>query len=190
MRLLVDLVREYQQANHLAKRLCVGDEIFILVGPPMRDHVVRRCRCPAELVDDAYSDTMLGILKSLDSCNCESDSQCWSWCYTIATNKVKNLFRAGRSPRAEGMDVDQLEQALAAADLVVPATAGDKADYDYILKLVRNSKPPCYDYLLDFSLGWDYTTIAEKYGAPTGEAMWKRIKRCVELARELLDERP
>ena len=185
MHRLGKLVQAYQQANELPDRLRIADEIYLLVGPAMKAFVLRHCPKDA---DDVYSATVGAIFHSLQTCKGKTDRQCWGWCYGVAWNVVKKQFRPGRSLRGEPMDpmeMDKLWKAFEASCQIAPASADDRLDFEYVLNLIRNAKPPCYDYLLDYSMGVGYRAMAVKYGVRVG-TIGQRTLRCLELARELL----
>ncbi len=179
---LVELVGAYRESPRLAERMRLAEEVVHCVGPALRDYVVRRVR--SEFVQDTFQETLVTIAAQLHHSTATTDSQFWAWCYRIARNKCADAGR--RQPAEEFWDPQALWQVIEASAVVEPLAAGERLDLEHALNLLSQAKPPCRHLLWwRYVLGWDYAEIAEATGSAY-DAVRMQIRRCLELAQELV----
>lgn len=187
MNRLVDLARKYQGAPNLEERMRVAEEIASEVAPRLGAFILSNCRRP-DMADDVRQETLVGIVNNLHQFRGATDSMFWSWCYHIARNKISNhLGRRGTRPLVT-TDTEDLWEVVEASAQSNPMSAGERLDLEYAMELLRQAKPPCYDYLWQYYIfGWDYDEVALVAGL-SHDAARMQIKRCRELAQSLMKE--
>lgn len=177
---LIELVGA-SASPRLAERMRLAEEVVHRVGPALRDYVVRRVR--PEFVRHVQ-ETLVAIAARLHTFEKLTDRQFWAWCYRIAWNKCADAGR--RQPAEEFWDPQALWQVIDASAAVEPLAAGERLDLEHALNLLSQAKPPCRDLLWwRYVLEWDYEEIAAATGSAY-DAVRMQIRRCLELAQELV----
>jgi RNA polymerase sigma factor (sigma-70 family) len=177
-----ELARNYRNSNLLPQRMRLAEELIGRVGPTLWVYI--RARVPEESVADTFQEVLIALARNLHTTRAETDREFVSWCYGIARRKCADFHR--QRPRETALDIDELQRELEARDHIEHSSAGKQPDLQYALALLRSAKPPCVDLLWDhFVLDLDYPELAEEPGE-TNDAVRMRIRRCLELARELV----
>jgi RNA polymerase sigma factor (sigma-70 family) len=184
MESLIELIREYRQAQSLEQKLLAADKLVALIAPRLEGYILRRC--PPDMADEVLQETMRSIAKGLLSFKGLTDDAFTGWCNVIARCRISDAGRKEQASREILTSLEDLWDTVHAAAPEVPLAAGDRLDLEYAMNLLKAAKPPCYDYLwCYYILDWDYNSIAEEYGL-TYDAVRMQIKRCLELAQSLL----
>ena len=181
---LVQLIREYQKVDKLEHRLLLAEGIIKRVGPELQPFFASRW--PPEQADELLQETLVAIAQGLMSVRAKADEEFWSWCYRIARNKHADQCRNKSAAKDDLCDPQEMEQTVAASAVQVPISPGERLDLDYAMNLLRAAKPPCVDYLWSYYVQClKYKDIAEAYNLPYDTVRMK-VKRCLELAQQLI----
>ena len=181
---LIRLIREYQRCKEATVRENLAVEFVCEVGPNLLRYA--RSRCGKEDAEDAYQETLAAIVAGLQNVEAGSDSQIWGWLYDIARKKVCNLFRGRKMRLATIVDTSLLKESLQAVHDNSPMTAGQRAELQEAVDLLKASSPPCLNYLWDrYVVGLTFVQLGEEYEV-TEEAARKRVERCLKLAQDLI----
>jgi RNA polymerase sigma factor (sigma-70 family) len=181
---LIELVREFQHATSLARKLEIAEHIICAVRPALWTFALRQGG--KEWADDVCQEALVAITHGLPQFHGESDGQFWKWCYRVVRNKLIDRGRREKSRPVAPVDAETLWQIVEATIPDEPLSPGDRMDLEYALQLLKSVKPPCYDYLwLHYILDMDIAEIAEVFHQ-TYNAARMQITRCRELAQSLV----
>jgi RNA polymerase sigma factor (sigma-70 family) len=183
---LAEIVWAYCNSDLLAERMRLAEELINQVGPALWGYIHRRV--PEAAVDDTFQDVLTAIAEKLHTVRAETDDKIWKWCYRIA------FFKCADSHRRKGpeipVDIEELQRVVDAGAEVERISPGERMDLNYALALLAAAKPPCVELLLShYVMEIDCADIAETSGE-TNDAVRMRIRRCLELAQELVTESP
>lgn len=181
---LIKLVRTYRFTAGLAERLQIADQIFQIIGPDLHLFVFSRIQRP--IAEDVFNEVLAAIAKGLKNFKGDNGKQFLKWCYVIAFNKVsdqKNEYKNERLVFESPEDLLQIEGEREADDANAAQT---KHDLEYAMKLLRNSKPECEEFLWNhFIFGFEYAEIAGQQNM-TYDGVRMKIGRCLEEAKRLV----
>jgi len=181
---LIKLVRTYRLTVGLAERLQLVEEIFPLIEPAMRFFVFSAVRPPA--AEDVLQEILKAIVTGMSKFRGSTNGELWGWCYSIARHKLNDQFRRQANDRLQPMSPEELSQLVEATVDNASLSAGDKHDLEYAMKLLKNSKPDCYEYLRKhFLFGLSYGDIAEEQELSYGSVKMK-IGRCLDEVQSLV----
>ena len=171
----------YRGAKDEEGKLAALERIVRAVGPSLFGYLLRACRSP-ETAEDIYQETLIGIVKKIDSCR---GSNLKSWCFRIAHRKLTDYFRKWPVEHLEPFDENALEEIISSSSEDDPVSASERDDIDRARKLLRAVPPPCRGILWSFYIReLDVKTVAALYRLKY-DAARQRIKRCLLKARLL-----
>jgi RNA polymerase sigma-70 factor (ECF subfamily) len=181
---LIELVRRYQRAKGLTKRLHLADKIISAVSPRLEAFILRACK--RSVAEDLLQETLVKIARNLDGFRGESEIQFRAWCYKIARNMLRDHFRKKDiAERLEPFDSEDVRNVINASSKQDPLSRAEKVDLDEALSLLEQAKPPCRGYLWSrYIRGMGIKEIAKEYGLKY-DAARMQVKRCLELAVKL-----
>jgi len=181
---LMKLVKACGAAESLPVRTRFIEDVLSHVGPALLAFIRRHTR--ADLVDDAYQDTLVAVALQLCRCRIKAEPKFWGWCYQTARHKMADQWRKSKSGLTVSLEHAEIQQALEALAQQERFSREDWDELNYALELLRLVKPPCVDYLWDaIALNLSYEVMAQIYGL-TENAARMRVNRCLELAQELV----
>lgn len=181
---LIKLVRNYRLDRTLSGQNKYTEAIIRIVEPKLSLFVFKAIRNPST-AEDVLQEVLKGIVVGLPKFSRDTEGEFWGWCYTITRNKINDHYRS-QAKEAERIQPISEEEFWELAAAPAPLSAGDRLDFEYVMKLLKSSKPDCYDYLLKvYILGVPQTEIAEEENLKYDTAL-RRIDRCIELAQELV----
>ena len=181
---LIELVRRYQKAKGLKKRLHLADKIISAVSPRLEAFILRACKPP--LAEDLLQDTLVKIARSMKDFRGDSEIQFRAWCYQVARNTLRDHFRKKDiAERLEPFDSEDVRSVVDASSKEDPLSKAEKVDLDEALSLLEQARPPCRGYLWSrYIRGMGFREIAKEYGLKY-DAARMQVKRCLELAVKL-----
>lgn len=135
--------------------------------------------------EDVVQEALEAILEGIGGVTARTKSQFYSWCYTIARNKVYNAMRSKSRNRIDPYDQAEFLKILEAEAGVAAGSMGVKSDLAYLLALLRASKFPCDEILLlQFVFDLEDEEIGAVYGISKDAARMK-ARRCLDDAKLL-----
>lgn len=179
------LIDRYRQADSREAYRQAVSELLERIYPDIHAYVYQRV--PPKEAEDVCQEAMVSIAGSLPKWKGDQLKSFWDYCYTIARRRIADHYR-GRSVSLESFAPEDLQRALDAADQVEPSSPEVRLDLEGTLNLLRQVKPPCYDFLvLRYIQDLGYEEIA-KLTDMSYDAVRMKIHRCLELARQLAEE--
>ncbi len=180
---LLALVKQFQQTRDLG----VADEIITIIRPTLHFWISAGARSQA--VDDVLQETLIAIFTNLDKIEFQSDAHFYGFCKGIARNKIVDDFRRfGRTSAKEDHDSetwDKIHESL----IDILETYGDKESVKELIEILMKVRPPCAFYIYaHYIAGYSFSEIAGIFNFPTEAAAGVATRRCLKLARELIDE--
>ena len=169
----------------------LAESIIGDVGPDLIRYI--RSRIPKnsakrDACEDAFQETIIGILKVIPSFRGSEEGQFRCLCYRIARYKVSDQFRGSKTSMNTIVDPEILREALNNDSMDKSLSAADRVDLEAAINLIKKSAPPCVNYLWDrFVVGLPYQVIAAEYEINV-DAATKRVRRCLELAKRLVKD--
>lgn len=188
---LPELLSRYQDCRSLAEAELLVEKIIDLVGPELSRYI--RSRFPwnspkNDAWEDAYQETLVGIVETLPSFGSADADRFMRWCYGFARHKIADQFRGRKTTVQTLVDPELLREALAGFIDNKSLSPTDRADLEAAMDLIKKSDPPCVNYLWDrFVVGLSFALLGEELGI-TEAAATKRVQRCLKLARKLIKE--
>ncbi len=181
---LIELTRQYKASKELQARTGIAESIICEVRPSLWIYITSKC--PSAMVDDVCQETLVGIVNGLFKFYGETDGQFWSWCYRIARNKICDCLRTHDAEIFHPFDDEEMRDAIEASAQVDTISPGESLDLDYALNLLKQAKPPCYQYLwMHYITGWTLDEMAPIFNK-TYNAMRMQINRCLNDAKNLV----
>ena len=177
------LITAYQKTEDLEERQKHGAEIANIILPPLKAYLLKQC---PEFFDDVFQDTVYAFYLALPRFRNDHPKSVWPFLYRIADNKLNDELRR-RQKHAPLLQLEPAEMWAILETAAAPEeiSAGDRMDYEYLLDLIRVSKPDCADLLKRrYALGQDYSLLAKAYKVEVPTARM-RTERCLERARGL-----
>ena len=142
METLIELVRRYQKAKGLKKRLHLADKIISAVSPRLEAFILRACK--PSVAEDLLQETLIKIARNLDGFRGESEIQFRAWCYQVARNTLCDHFRRmNLAERLEPFDSEAVRNVVDASSKEDPLSKAEKLDLDEAMSLLEQAKPPC-----------------------------------------------
>ena len=182
---LIKLVRNYRLNHTLADRNKYTEAIFRIVEPKLSMFVFKAIHTPSS-AEDVLQEILKAIIVSLPDFSKDTDGEFRGWCYRIARNKINDHYRA-QAKEAKHLQRMPDEELWELAAAPAPLSPGDRLDLEFAMKLLKSTKPECYDYLAKvYILDWEPLDIAEQEDLKLDTAR-RRIERCVELAQSLVN---
>lgn len=188
---LPELLSQYQDCRTLAEAEPLAEKIIDRVGPELSRYI--RSRFPWDSSknnawEDAYQETLLGIIESLPSFGRTDADDFVKWCYGLARHKIANQWRGRKTTVQTIVEPELLRDALAGFVDDKTLSPVDRADLEAAIALIQKREPPCVNYLWDrYVVGLSFALLGEELGI-TEDAATKRVQRCLKLARELIKE--
>ena len=181
---LMPLVREYQDALDLDAKIQAGEDLVRRLVPELRAFLFHR-QSP-EVAEEALQEALKAIFERLNQFEGHFDAQFWSWCYRIAGNKASDERRQPWNQRREPLEPEAFWSLVEASAPAAPLAAGERLDLEHAMKLLQTAKPPCYEHLwIHYILGWSYKEMAKAYQI-SYDAAKVTVRRCLQLAQELM----
>lgn len=181
---VIGIVQRYRTASDFEGREAAALDLLDVIGPELFRLVRRRSRAGCE--EDVNQEVLKAIFSQLLTCPAETDAVFWAWCRSIARNKAADSLREMQRKPEVATDPDELRRYVETSDMHQPANFEERDLLDRALQLIRKVQPPCQELLIRaFLLEEDYATLAESLKT-SYDAIRMRVKRCLELAQELL----
>ncbi len=186
-----ELLSQYQNCRSLEEAEQLAEQIIDRVGPELSRYI--RSRFPwnsakKDAWEDAYQETLLGIVATLPSFGSTDADTFVQRCYGLARHKIADQFRGRKTTVRTIVDPELLQEALAAFIDDKSLSPTDRADLEAAIALIKKSDPPCVNYLWDrYVVGLSFALLGEEIGI-TEAAATKRVHRCLKLARKLIKE--
>jgi RNA polymerase sigma factor (sigma-70 family) len=184
---LIDLVRACRNATVEHEEIRFAEDLVCQIGPSLQRFIFGQTR--RELVEDVYQNTLIAIAKDVAKCRAETDKEVQKWCFGIAVNKLADARRREKRHPTVSVDINVLEAAVEASGKEERIESKERAELDFALELLRAAAPPCVDYLWErIAFQLSYKDIGEMH-EQSEDAARMRVKRCLELAQELVSKK-
>ncbi len=158
-----------------------GRDAILAIYPLIRAFVIGRLGW--QMGEEVAHDAMVAILKKLGSVRARTFPQFRAFCYAIARHKFYDALRSKEGNRAKPLDPAELVNIIEAGAEADELSPGRRSDLDYLLALLRASKPPCDEVLWQhFIFGLGDEELAVIYEISKDAARMK-IQRCWKAAR-------
>lgn len=186
---LIQLVKQYQRCKGQGKRLQIADQIVVTISPQLGLFISLRVFNDSALIDDILQESLIAIALKLDVFEGNDDSQFYAYCYTVCRNKTVDALRRSRKIRAHEFTGEKLWDLIINTAIKPTLTENEREMLREALELLAAVRPPCLEYLLaHYVIGMTYEEMAAVFGFPSADAAGIATRRCLRLARELLEE--
>ena len=158
-----------------------GHAAVLDVYPQIQAFVIGRLGW--QIGPDVVSEAIEVILKKLPEVKATSKLQFRAWCFQIARHKIADVLRSKYANRVQPLDPAELVNVIEAGAEGSEMSLGIRSDLDYLLAILRASKPPCDEIL------WKHFISglgAEELGMEleiSKDAARMKIQRCWKAAR-------
>lgn len=181
---LIELLQAYRKCKTLACRTKCGDKIFTAAYPLLWDFIIHRLK-DRQVAQDVLQETMLSIAKGLRTVKGETEAAFLGWMRRIAFCRISDALRTKYADRADYLEPEVIEQAVAAGSEGGELSPGVKLDIELLLRVLREAKFPCDEILWSYMVaGMAIGEIAGMYSVSYDSARMK-IRRCLEAAQSL-----
>lgn len=176
------LVHLYREALTLERRLEIANLIYQEIHRDLRLYLMSRVH--PNSVEDVLNESLKAIFSSLDAFRGNSNPEFYKWCYRIARNKKVDT---DRKDRFETLPTEEFWELVESTNDKQPLSSGDRHDFEYVLKLLKELKPKCRELLLDhFFFGFSLVELGEQLKLKYA-AVRQRIQRCLQSVRGLIE---
>jgi RNA polymerase sigma factor (sigma-70 family) len=183
----IELVHQYQRSKDDKERLQLADEIVVLITPSMELFI--RLRTPQDIVEDVLQETLVAIAFGLDAFKGDSDGQFYGFCYLICWRRIVDALRKRGKIRQHELTGEELWDVISNMAADSPLSEAEREQLREALELLAEVRPPCVDYLLaHYIAGLTFDQISAVFDFPSEAAAGVATRRCLKLARELLEE--
>ena len=163
-----------------------GHDAILAIYPLIRAFLIGRLGW--QMGEEVAHDAMVAILKKLGSVRARTFPQFRAFCYAIARHKFYDALRSKDGNRAEPLDPAELVNIIEAGAGADELSPGRRSDLDYLLALLRASKPPCDEMLWEnIILGLEPEELAMVYGGSADAARMK-LRRCWDAAKTIAEK--
>ena len=184
---LIKLVKRYQKSRDHKERLDLADEIVVIVSPPL--HLYICLRCPKELVDDVLQETLIAIALRLDTFEGDTDQQFYGFCHIICRNKIVDALRRHTRKKQRELSSEDIWEAVMNSEAEAPMAKEQREILRGAMELLAAVRPPCKLYLESHYIdGLTFAEMSVEFSFPSEDAARMATRRCLQLARELLEE--
>jgi len=188
---LIQLVKRFQESRNPKERLELADRIVVILSPDLHLYIASRAwtqRARAEMVEDILQEVLVAIAVKLDKFVGDTKEQFYGFCYGVTGHKVIDALRKDGRISAHEFTGDELWDAVLESEKQDPLTTEERERLREALDLLEKVRPPCVVYLLARYLGrMRFKEMKEEFGFPSEEAAGAATRRCLQLARELLE---
>lgn len=186
MESLMELVNRCRRATSREEWVGATEALARAVAPPLRAFVLGKG--VQDAADDVFQEVLTAIVTRLDWFEGRTEGEFRGWCYRIARNKCSDHLRRKYADRSVPLDDEGAQREIEASVSVEGLSPGDRMDLEDALELLRQARPPCYDYLIQYYIqGWDYQEIAAE-AALTYDNARMHVQRCLALAQKLVNQ--
>lgn len=188
---IIKLVDLYKEAKTVEEQLRHGEALATAIIPEL-ELFVRNAAYSAgkpSLGDDIVQETLVLVLKGLNSFRGKESRQFWAWIYRIARNRLIDHLRSPTAGNVESLDFESLKEVIDASIQEEPLKPGEMLDIEEVLETLRASRPEGVNFIwCRFVLQMTWEEIASEYRM-TADAVRQRVKRCLEEAKKLLKKK-
>lgn len=182
---LIELVRKFQLAQATDARNQYASQISSRIYARLSRFV--RSRVPAANMADVVQEIFIAVFSRLSYFRGQNDESFLSWVYTIARRKIADTYRSGKTEQATTADPKILEESLAFVQSSAMSES-DRAALRDAIELLKAADYPCLGWIWDrYVTGLSFVELGDEAGI-TEEAARKRVERCLELARTLVQK--
>lgn len=182
---LTELLGVCRNAPSLAIQTDYAFRIILELYPRLVAFIRRRCE--AHLFEDIWDRTRDRLAAGLPKCRATSDEELWSWCVTIARRSIAQVFRTQQKQLKRLCAEEVLEEVAATTAKQPDAIAAERLDTELVLRVLAAASPECRDLLIERYIEELPYRESRRNASEGDDAVRKRVARCLELARGLLD---
>jgi RNA polymerase sigma factor (sigma-70 family) len=154
-----------------------GEADVLDVYPLIKAFTASLMSNPAQAEDAAHA-AVLGIVAGLPTVEARTKAKFRSWCFQIARNKIKDIYRSKHVSRTDSLDEEDVRRMVEAGFGGGELPAAIKVDLDFFLGKLREARFPCVELLYDHFLnGESYEELGKEMGI-SASAVRMQVNRC------------